>query len=216
MLWTVLLLVMAWILSDPMRNSVDRYALSWVDPAPGSKRPAIDPTSWGFDYEKIEQELIKMGCGNPGLSELTEASESILRRAVESFPAQADDRVLQRIRFLAEKGCPSTGNLSVAQLLMQYYEYVQRLLVLHEEQRHAGNSLSDEEKFDQTVALRKQVFGEEVAHKLFGRQQAFAHYLFERQQILNDQTLTEAEKDSQLKRLQIRFKESSAVSDEPG
>ncbi len=216
MLWSSLLLATAWIFSDPQRNTIDGYENAWVEPGIDSNRPKIDPLAWAFDFERIEKALLKVQCDAQGLGEISDETENALRQAIEQFPKELDDRELQRIQFLASKNCSSGSGHALAGLLMQYYHYNQALQSLQQTQIDMIDELTARQKYQQTEALRVQYFGEENAQKLFGRQQAFANYLFERQRIMSDETLTESDKKVRLKRLERRFQDTGYRSEDPG
>ncbi|MVF13066.1 lipase chaperone [Ketobacter sp. MCCC 1A13808] len=208
--WSLLILGVAWVFSDPDRNSGEKHFRPWSDPVPdvAEPLPAIDPMAWQFDYEKIEKELLHLDCDSAGLKQVSDNVEGVLRRAVERFPQQPDENVLQRIEFLAGKNCPPNETVNLPDLLMQYYHYTEALKSLHEQQFQHASELSSKEKFAQTETLRIQHFGEANASKLFGRQQVFANYLFERQRIMRDEGLTEVQKKAALDKLKKSFKES--------
>lgn len=216
MLWSSLLLATAWLFSDPQRNTIDGYEKAWVEPGANSNRPKIDPLAWTFDFERIEKALLKVQCDEQGLGEISDETENALRQAIEQFPKELDDRELQRIQFLAGKNCSSGNGHVLAGLLMQYYHYNQALQSLQQTQIELIDELTAKQKYEQTEALRVQYFGEENAQKLFGRQQAFANYLFERQRIMSDETLTASDKTERLKRLKQRFQDAGYRSEDPG
>lgn len=178
----------------------------------GSFENVIDRQRWNLDFEPIEKRLWDADCSVSGQLIVDEVLESVLGRATAQLPDKVDNEFLQRVQVLAAKVCAEPAGSQLADLLLRYHRYEQAL-----EQNEALNSdaLTAEEKFRLTQSLQTDFFGETTTQQLFGRQQLFAEYLFKRQRVMQDHSLSEQEKQLKLQTLQDQFAKANQAVD-PG
>jgi hypothetical protein len=178
-------------------------SLIWTQPSSLGSLFAnhISPNEWPFDFESAEQILLALKQNSEGELILNHYSVSVLEAAVRSLPDNLSGVDLKRVELLIIKGLPGRAGSELASLLSNYYGYRAAL----ENAKTLSNSDSQELKFEQSVLLQEQFFGEDLTQRLFGKRNRLNGYLFARKRINEDPLLDAMQKKKELSILKRQF-----------
>ncbi|MBF7073506.1 hypothetical protein ISG33_08875 [Glaciecola sp. MH2013] len=128
---------------------------------------------------------------------------------LEDISALYSEDEISRLQLLIKKAKPGNSGETLAGLLMQYRAYSQQEAGIEEEIAKANKQqkvglLKD---YPQRInALQRKYFGEAVAYSLFARQNISKRYLYKRQMINLQTTLSEDKKYQALKEAEASYR----------
>ncbi len=191
-----------WVLHrQPLGSHAD--APVWTQPTSLSSL-FLNPISineFQFDYESAEQILLALEQNSQGELILNHYSASVLEAALSSLPDNLSSADLQRVELLIIKGLPGRAGPQLANLVSNYYAYQVAL----DKTQALSDGDSRELRFEQSVLLQEQFFGEDVKQRLFGKRNRLNRYLFARKRINEDRLLDAMQKKKELSILKRQF-----------
>ena len=184
---------------------------SWQQPVAISDSfpDEISSHYWPFNFDATEAQLLNIKYDQVGELILNEAAAKQLENAVSSLPKKLDLEALQRLELLVEKGWSGNSGKQLATVLVSFYHFQQASnIATLSTSTKSTSTKSQEQQFQEAVQRQEYYLGKDLANKLFGRKNAVNYYLYARKAINENLSLSSAQKQEQLSKLQSRFKEN--------
>lgn len=117
---------------------------------------------------------------------------------------------IERIRYLLVKSLPDQRGVELANALPGYLCYSREKDALEKRFDNQKNNLfSQRQNYKQQISVREKCMGKAVSDDLFKESDRLTWYLFDRWEIMSDDTLTERQKKGKLNELMNQFTQTS-------
>lgn len=162
-----------------------------------------------LDFTNAEASWSNLRFDSQGNLKIDAQTEPALLDAIALLDEQSSEQQLTRMALLLEKQFGAKASENIMTLLFKVKNYKEIEQRWWEE--HGGNNLSANKPpaYGELFKLQDELLGESLATKLFAEQRRLAQMMLASQQIQNDSSLTQAEKDRALQELQLRFQEGA-------
>jgi hypothetical protein len=150
-----------------------------------------------LDFTNAEAAWSGLTLDAQGNLQIDALTESALIDAIALMQDETSDPAKRRMTFLLEKQFGTTASRQIMELLpilKNYKEAEQRWL--------QENGSKDPPRHAELFQLQDKLLGETLARKMFAEQRRLTNLMLATHQIRNDASLTRAEKDEALRRLQ--------------
>jgi len=124
-----------------------------------------------------------------------------LNAALDHNKLKLDDETLDELQDLIRKGLPGNAGEQTAQLVADYYQYLDaksEFNALYETRSNIDRNIENHEaQYSELLALRELYLGAEVADQLFATTNANSRYMFDSMKLEANTDLSEEEKKQQ-------------------
>ena len=169
-----------------------------------SQTPAPDSFE-ALDFTSAEAAWSGLAIDSQGNLQIDALTETALVDAMALMHDHASEQPMARMAFLLEKQFGATASRQIMQLLPILKNYKEA-----EQRWWSENGSRDPPPYAQLFQLQDELLGETRAKKMFSEQRRLANMMLASQQIRNDASLTQTEKDQALMDLQKSAREEGA------
>lgn len=151
---------------------------------------------------------------------VTEDARHIFDYFLSLNAEESKEQTKQRLLQYIESNLVDPAKTEALQLLERYLQFKQSITELNAETKtvdwlHNGDFSPARERLEQIKNLRRRYFSEEETSALFGGEEAYDEFSLRRLEILQNKTLTDAEKFKQVQQLRELLPDSMRQSVEP-
>ena len=150
-----------------------------------------------LDFTNAEAAWSGLAIDSHGNLQIDALTESALLDAMTLMQDETSGLTMQRMTFLLEKQFGATASRQIMELLPILKNYKQA-----EQRWLQENGSKDPPPHAELFQLQDELLGETLARKMFAEQRRLANLMLATQQIRNDASLTQSEKDEALSKLQ--------------
>lgn len=162
---------------------------------------AAEAGSGLFDVPSIRRALKDVALDDGGNVVLDGNALAQLKDAFATLETELSAAQLEELQRIIRTGLPGPAGQQAASIVADYYRYHQAL-----KDFDAGVVLADDlaaaaARYEQLAALRQEVFGPDVAQKLFAQEEAYARYTLETMRVQSAPGLSPEQKEHRLTQL---------------
>lgn len=191
-------------------------AAAWWRDAGDNTQPTVQKFSQtpvpeisdGLDFTNAEAGWSGLTIDSHGDLQIDALTETALADAMALMQTQASEQPMARMAFLLEKQFGATASQQIIALLPILKTYKEA-----EQRWWAENGGKNPPPLAELFRLQDELLGATLARKMFSEQRRLANTMLASQQIRNDATLTQTEKDQALMDLQKTVKDKGAPSE---
>ena len=164
---------------------------------------SIDETVAGvfFDIEVIHHELQEVRIDNDGNVILDSTALEALNKTLNYSNIEFTQLDLETLQALIQVGLPGTAGEQTAEIVGDYYQYLQARHEFDSLYREIQNPATAKLHYAELQSLRKMYLGETVAQQLFQEQDKEALYMLESMALATNTELSPEERETQQKQL---------------
>lgn len=153
-------------------------------------RPAPAP----FSAAGVHRALRDVELDANGLPVLDGKTLNILRTSFAEMKTGLSDAQVEELSRIVRSGLPGPAGEQAAKIVTDYYRYDVALRDLEAQRPPPEGLASMQRQLEETVALRRQYFGYDVAAKLFAQEEAYAQFTLASMRIQETPGLSEEDK----------------------
>ena len=150
-----------------------------------------------LDFTNVEAAWSELHIDSEGNLKIDALTETALLDAIAFMQDHASERPMARMAFLLEKQFGSNASQQIVELLPKLKNYKEA-----EQRWWEENGNRNPPAHAELFRLQDELLGETLAERMFSEQRRLANMMLASQQIRNDASLTQAQKDQALADLQ--------------
>jgi lipase chaperone LimK len=161
------------------------------------------PSGINLSFSAVEDALMMAKLNNFGALILDEQALISLNLVVSRLPENLTPQDIQKIQQIIMQALPGEAGEQVAEVLANYYSFKQAEKEWLKNGMKATSLQAAMVQLENIITLRRDYLGQEVANKLFSRQQQQASFALQKIAIQQNSNLSEHEKENNLAALKL-------------